>query len=70
MDCCVLVGNGEVSVWDELSQTLNEKKAQLSKEQDGWRDNEFSGKSSWSYRALKGSALGPTMALLRSQNKL
>lgn len=63
-------GNGEVNVWDELSQTLNEKKAELSKEQDGWRDNEFSGKSSWSYRALKGSALGPTMAFLRSQNKL
>ncbi|GMY26340.1 coilin isoform X2 [Fagus crenata] len=61
--------NGEVNVWDEISQALNTKKAQLSQE-DGWSKEESSGKNKWSYRALRGSALGPTMALLRAQNGL
>lgn len=61
--------NGEVNAWDEISQALNAKKAQLSKE-DGWCKEESSGKREWSYRAMRGSALGPTMALLRAQNGL
>ncbi|KAG6713859.1 hypothetical protein I3842_05G174000 [Carya illinoinensis] len=61
--------NGEVNAWDEISQALNAKKVQLS-EEDGWRKEESSGKSGWSYRALRSSALGPTMAILRAQNGL
>lgn len=67
--CCIFVENGEVNAWDEISQALNAKKAQLSKE-DGWCKEESSGKREWSYRAMRGSALGPTMALLRAQNGL
>ncbi|XP_041013209.1 coilin-like isoform X3 [Juglans microcarpa x Juglans regia] len=61
--------NGEVNAWDEIGQALNAKKVQLS-EEDGWRKEESSGKSGWSYRALRSSALGPTMARLRAQNGL
>ncbi|KAL5991261.1 hypothetical protein ACLOJK_012168 [Asimina triloba] len=64
--------------WDEICQALSEKKAQLIKN-DGWRPayekdgsatKESSGRASWSYKALRSSALGPTMALLRAQNDL
>lgn len=65
--CCIFVENGEVKACDEINQALNAKKAQLS-EEDGWRKKESSGKSGWSYKALRSSALGPTMALLRAQN--
>ncbi|KAM7528004.1 hypothetical protein LguiB_031414 [Lonicera macranthoides] len=58
--------NGEVkNAWDEISEALNAKKAQLSEEND---DSSKKGRSPWSYRALRGSALGPTMAILRSKN--
>lgn len=67
--CCIFVENGEASAWDEISEALNAKKAQLSQE-NGWSKEESSGKSAWSYRALRGSALGPTMALLRAQSEL
>lgn len=56
------------NIWEQLSEALNAKKEELS-QGNSW-DKASSGKSSWSYRALKGSALGPTMALLRSKNKL
>ncbi|XP_022735342.1 coilin isoform X2 [Durio zibethinus] len=59
--------NGEVNAWEEISQALSAKKAELSKE-DGWSQSDSSGRSSWSYRALRRSALGPTMAFLRAQN--
>ncbi|KAJ1379974.1 hypothetical protein SESBI_46426 [Sesbania bispinosa] len=59
--------NGKVNVWDEINEALEAKKAKLSQE-DGWSKAESSGTRSWSYRALRCSALGPTMALLRSQN--
>ncbi|KAA8529651.1 hypothetical protein F0562_034249 [Nyssa sinensis] len=45
----------EVNVWDEMSQALSAKKAWLSQER-GWSRN--SGRSSWSNRALRSSALG------------
>ncbi|KAE8023555.1 hypothetical protein FH972_009235 [Carpinus fangiana] len=61
--------NGEVNAWDEISEALNAKKSQLTRE-DGWSKEESSGKREWSYRAMRGSALGPTMALLRAQNEL
>lgn len=56
-------------MWEEISQALDTKKAQLSQE-DGWSREESSLKNGWSYRALRGSALGPTMARLRAQNGL
>ncbi|XP_021293448.1 coilin isoform X2 [Herrania umbratica] len=59
--------NGVVNGWEEISQALSAKKAELCKE-DGWSQTESSGRSSWSYRALRRSALGPTMAFLRAQN--
>lgn len=62
-------GNGKVSAWDEISEALSAKKVELSKN-NGWNQEESSGRKSWSYRALRGSALGPTMALLRSQKEL
>lgn len=102
-------------MWDQLSDALNAKKEQLSKEngwsstpkkvvvshENSWGKNEkklrpspspsesagskwgknntqkrqenswgkqSTGSKSWSYRALRGSALGPTMAMLRSKN--
>lgn len=61
--------NGGVSVWDEINEALNAKKAKLSQE-NGWTKEETTGTRSWSYRAMRGSALGPTMARLRSQNQL
>eukprot|EP00262_Sarcandra_glabra_P022216 TRINITY_DN9774_c0_g1_i2.p1 TRINITY_DN9774_c0_g1~~TRINITY_DN9774_c0_g1_i2.p1 ORF type:complete len:532 (+),score=94.80 TRINITY_DN9774_c0_g1_i2:79-1674(+) len=62
--------NGEkTSSWEEISQALNAKKAQLL-QKDGWSAKENPVKSAWSYKAMRGSALGPTMALLRSQNNL
>lgn len=64
-----MVENGNVNMWDEISQVLSAKKAQLSQE-DGWNKKESSRKNSWSYKALRGSALGPTMAILRAQNEL
>lgn len=69
MMCCIFVENGKVNAWDEIGQALNAKKVMLS-EEDGWRKEESSGKSGWSYRALRSSALGPTMARLRAQNGL
>lgn len=61
--------NGQINAWEEISQALSAKKAQLSQE-DSWRKEESPGKKSWSYKGLRGSALGPTMALLRAQNDL
>ncbi|XP_061346987.1 coilin [Gastrolobium bilobum] len=61
--------NGEVNVWDEINEALKAKKAKLSQE-DGWSKEQSSGTRSWSNRALRCSALGPTMAFLRSKNGL
>ena len=65
----VYVENGKVSAWDEISQALNAKKTELSQE-NGWGKSDDSGKSSWISRPWRGSALGPTMALLRAQSEL
>nr|KYP75751.1 hypothetical protein KK1_019951 [Cajanus cajan] len=61
--------NGEVNVWDEINEALKAKKAKLSQE-DGWSRGESSSTRSWSHRAMRCSALGPTMAFLRSNNGL
>ncbi|RDX60240.1 Coilin, partial [Mucuna pruriens] len=61
--------NGEVNVWDEINEALKAKKAKLSHE-NGWSKGESSSTRSWSHRAMRCSALGPTMAFLRSNNEL
>lgn len=75
-------GNGKVTAWDEISEALSAKKAELTKN-DGWNreessgrrpdgrnQEESSGKRSRSCRALRGSALGPIVALLRARNEI
>lgn len=66
---CNFVENGKPSPWDEVSAALSAKKSQLLQE-NVWSNNQSSSRSSWSSRGLRGSALGPTMALLRSQKGL
>ncbi|XP_033512104.1 coilin isoform X5 [Nicotiana tomentosiformis] len=61
-------GNGRVNLWEQFSETLKAKKTELS--QEGSWGKPSSGKNSWSYRSMRGGALGPTMAILRSQNKI
>ncbi|KAG4377012.1 hypothetical protein GLYMA_18G013300v4 [Glycine max] len=62
--------NGEVNVWDKINEALKAKKAKLSQEDCWSRGGESSSTRSWSHRAMRCSALGPTMALLRSNNGL
>ena len=52
--------------WDQIDQALSERKAQL-QQTDSWAIK-GSTTASWSFRALRGSALGPTLALLRGTN--
>ncbi|KAJ8458128.1 hypothetical protein OPV22_031054 [Ensete ventricosum] len=52
--------------WEQIDQALSERKAQL-QQTDSWAIK-GSTTASWSYRALRGSALGPTLALLRGTN--
>ncbi|XP_068665342.1 coilin isoform X2 [Aristolochia californica] len=54
---------GQPDVWEEISKALTDKKSQLLQKED--QNN-----TSWSYRTLRGSALGPTIAMLRAQNNL
>ncbi|GAV74936.1 hypothetical protein CFOL_v3_18416 [Cephalotus follicularis] len=61
--------NGQLDAWEEISQALSAKKAQLSQEDD-WSTKESSGRRSWPYKAFRGSALGPIMSLLRAENGL
>lgn len=60
--------NGGVNLWEQFSDTLKSKKAELAQESN-W-DKASTGKSPWSYRPMRGTALGPTMAFLRSQKKI
>ncbi|KAI3905425.1 hypothetical protein MKW98_013223 [Papaver atlanticum] len=58
------------NAWEEISQALNDKKTQLSKN-NGWNKKEGSERSSWwTYRAMRSTALGPTMTRLRAGNEL
>lgn len=62
-----MVGNGKLNAWDEINQALCAKKAELSHVADQCL-KEGSRSSRWSYKALRSSALGPTMAFLRAQS--
>ncbi|XP_078434605.1 sphere organelles protein-like protein isoform X2 [Wolffia australiana] len=53
------------NVWDELSRALEQKKEELSQ-----KKLRSTGRASWSLRALRRSALGPTVSLLRSNNEI
>ncbi|KAL4193322.1 hypothetical protein AMTRI_Chr06g176270 [Amborella trichopoda] len=62
--------NGEqTKVWDEITQALKEKKAQLLHRENGV-PKETTQRNAWSYKALRSSALGPTISFLRAQNHL
>ncbi|XP_059280602.1 coilin [Lycium ferocissimum] len=74
--------NGGVNLWEQFNETLKSKKAEIAQEsswgktkkaelsqESNW-DKTNSGKSPWSYRPMRGTALGPTMAFLRSQKKI
>lgn len=68
--CYVIAENGEANVWEEIAQALSAKKEQLSQE-DRWRRKESSAKvPPPTYRGLRGTALGPIMALLRAHNAI
>ncbi|KAK2636606.1 hypothetical protein Ddye_031398 [Dipteronia dyeriana] len=58
--------NGKVNAWEEINQVLSAKKAELS-QVDDQSTKENSGRSRLSYK--RSSAVGPTMAFLRSQNE-
>ncbi|EOA36832.1 hypothetical protein CARUB_v10008617mg [Capsella rubella] len=62
--------NGKVNPWEELSETLSAKKAELSQANNGWNKKGSSSGGSWSYKALRGSAMGPVMNYLRSQKEI
>ncbi|KAJ6430378.1 hypothetical protein OIU84_021725 [Salix udensis] len=59
--------NEKRNPWEEINQALTAKKELLSQE-DGWKKTESSRRSPWSYKASRGSSVGPTIALLRAQN--
>ncbi|CAN6447730.1 unnamed protein product [Victoria cruziana] len=61
--------NGQIS-WDEISRALNEKKTALWKKVENGKKKVQTAKSSWSYKSLRGSALGPTIAYLRAENRI
>ncbi|KAJ6903876.1 hypothetical protein NC651_021138 [Populus alba x Populus x berolinensis] len=61
--------NGKRNPWEEINQALTAKKELLSQE-DGWKKTESSSRSPWSYKALRGSSVGRTIALLRAQNEI
>ncbi|KAF9677862.1 hypothetical protein SADUNF_Sadunf08G0151800 [Salix dunnii] len=61
--------NEKRNPWEEINQALTAKKELLSQE-DGWKKTESSSRSPWSYKAMRGSSLGPTIALLRAQNEI
>ncbi|XP_009148551.2 coilin isoform X2 [Brassica rapa] len=65
--------NGKGDPWEELSNALSAKKAQLAQANNGGWNNKkgsSSGGSAWSYKALRGSGMGPVMKYLRSQNEI
>ncbi|CAN6878372.1 unnamed protein product [Brassica oleracea] len=57
--------NGKGDPWEELSDALSAKKAQLAQANNGgWtKKGSSSGGSAWSYKALRGSGMGPVMKL-------
>ena len=63
----IVVTNNGGNTWNEVAEALRAKKLELleTMSEETKRDSQW---NKWSLRALKSSALGPTMALLRSGN--
>ncbi|KAK9060227.1 hypothetical protein SSX86_020931 [Deinandra increscens subsp. villosa] len=61
-------GNKKGNTWDELEELLTAKKSVLLETNEETKKDPAWNK--WSYRALRGSALGPTISLLRSKNDI
>ncbi|KAL3376483.1 hypothetical protein AABB24_003090 [Solanum stoloniferum] len=61
---CPAIENGGVNLWEQHSETIKGEQEQSHKE-SSWGTWSSVKKSSWSARALKGSARGPTMAFRR-----
>ncbi|CAA7039228.1 unnamed protein product [Microthlaspi erraticum] len=55
--------------WEELSAAVSAKKAELSQANNGWNKKGSSNGGSWSYKALRGSAMGPVMNYLRQEKR-
>ncbi|KAL9420826.1 hypothetical protein AB3S75_038405 [Citrus x aurantiifolia] len=64
--------NGKLNAWEEINLALSAKKAELSHvdDQSAKERSKQSSGHRLSYKALRSSALGPTMAFLRSENGL
>ncbi|KAI7742000.1 hypothetical protein M8C21_024067 [Ambrosia artemisiifolia] len=62
----LLVGSKEGNTWSEIEELLSAKKSELLESSEEMKKDSRWNK--WSYRALRGSALGPTISLLRSEN--
>nr|CAB3461933.1 unnamed protein product [Digitaria exilis] len=60
------LGKTENAAWEENCEPSNEKTDVQGNGWGTWKRNEST--SAWSYRALRSSALGPTMAMLRGKN--
>nr|CAB3465727.1 unnamed protein product [Digitaria exilis] len=60
------LGKTENAAWEENCEPSNEKTDVQGNGWETWKRNEST--SAWSYRALRSSALGPTMAMLRGKN--
>ncbi|KAG0455007.1 hypothetical protein HPP92_024299 [Vanilla planifolia] len=56
-----LAGNEVCNGWEELSQALKEKRSQLE-----LKKNKAAATGTWSYSAMRRNALGPVLAMLRS----
>lgn len=69
---CICAENGKLNAWEEINLALSAKKAQLSHvdDQSAKERSKQSSGHRLSYKALRSSALGPTMAFLRSENGL
>ncbi|XP_010929922.1 coilin isoform X1 [Elaeis guineensis] len=55
--------------WERIEQASSEKNAELQQNNGwgSWTPNKKTGTTSWSNRAMSGSALGPTLAFLRGK---
>lgn len=63
-----LSGSELNSSWETNGELANARNCQV--EQNGWEKwVPNTSTASWSYKALRGSALGPTMAWLRGNNE-
>ncbi|CAL1359968.1 unnamed protein product [Linum trigynum] len=63
-------GEATKSPWNEISEALNAKKAELSHEDNNWTVTESSGTNQWSFKALRGKEVKVTQQQDKHRNKL